>query len=244
MTALVRTELLKLLWTRATWGLLTAALLLVVGRVVLLLGGVGRVAGPAPGSAELTWAVLGCSGLGIFVIVLLGVLSMTRELHSGTWTSTLLVTPRRRRLVVAKVLAASVTGGAVSALLLAVAAVAGLASGDVVFSLDAPLVRFVVGAVAAGACWAWLGVGVGVLVRNQTVALLLPVAWLLVVETLLASFGLRQLLPWTPGGATRAISGEQFPGGLPVGAALSLLVGYATALTVAGAHRLVRADVS
>ena len=244
MTALVRTELLKLLWTRATWGFLTAALLLVVGRVVLLLGGVGRVGGPAPGSAELTLAVLGCSGLGIFMIVLLGVVSVTREFHSGTWTSTLLVTPDRRRLIVAKVLAASVTGGAVSALLLAVAAVAGLASGDVVFNLDASLVRFVVGALAAGACWAWLGVGVGVLVRNQTVALLLPVAWLLIAETLLASFGLRELLPWTPGGATRAVSGEDFPGGLPVWAALSLLVGYATALTVAGARRLVRADIS
>src|SRR5215218_3531900 len=126
MSALVRTELLKVLWTRGTWGFLTAAVLLVLGRVVLLLRGVGSVGGPAPGSAELTLAVLGCSGLGIFVIVLLGVVSVTREFYNGTWTSTLLVTPDRRRLIVAKVLAASVTGGAVSALLLAVAAVAGL----------------------------------------------------------------------------------------------------------------------
>jgi len=243
MTALVRTELLKLLWTRATWGFLTAALLLVGGRVLLLLDGVGQVGGPARGSTELALAVLGCSGLGIFVIVSLGVVSVTREFHSSTWTATLLVTPGRRRLVVAKVLAASVVGAGLSALLLAVAAVAGLASGDVVFRLEPSIVRFVVGAVAAGACWAWLGVGVGVLVQNQTVALLLPVAWLLVVETLLASYGLRALLPWTPGGATRAVAGEEFPGGLPVWAALSLLVGYATALTMAGARRLLRADV-
>jgi ABC-type transport system involved in multi-copper enzyme maturation permease subunit len=244
VSALVRTELLKLLWTRGTWGFLTAALLLVLGRVVLALGGVGRVGGPAPGSAELTLAVLGCSGLGIFVIVLLGVVSVTREFHSGTWTSTLLTTPDRRRLVVAKVLASSTVGAGMSALLLVLAAVVGLASGVVVFHVDAPLVRFVVGAVISGACWAWIGVGVGVLVRNQTVALLLPVAWLLVVETLLVSYGLRELLPWTPGGATRTVSGEPLPGALPVWAAVSLLVGYAATLTVSGARRLVRADVS
>ncbi len=244
MTALVRAELLKLLWTRATWGFLAAALLLVVGRVVLLLGGVGQVGGPAAGSAELSLAVLGCSGLGIFVIVLLGVVTVTRELHSRTWTSTLLVTPDRRRMVVAKVLAASISGVLVSALLLAVAAVVGLISDDVVLDLDAAVVRFAAGALATSACWAWLGVGVGVLVRHQTVALLLPLAWLLVVETLLGSYGLRELVPWTPGGATRAVSGEQFPGALPAWAALPLLVGYAAALTIAGARRLVRADVS
>jgi hypothetical protein len=198
MSALVRTELLKLLWTRATWGFLAAALLLVVGRVLLLLEGVGRVGGPAPESVELTLAVLGCSGLGIFVIVLLGV----------------------------------------------VAAVVGLTSGVVVFDAEASLIRFVIGAVISGACWAWIGVGVGVLVQNQTVALLLPLVWLLVVETLLVSFGLRDLLPWTPGGATQTIAGESLPGALPVWAAVSLLAGYAATLTVGGARRVVRADVS
>jgi ABC-type transport system involved in multi-copper enzyme maturation permease subunit len=244
MSALVRTELLKLLWTRATWGFLAAALLLVVGRVLLLLEGVGRVGGPAPESVELTLAVLGCSGLGIFVIVLLGVVTVTREFDSRTWTSTLLTTPDRRRLVVAKVLAASTVGAAVAALLMVVAAVVGLTSGVVVFDAEASLIRFVIGAVISGACWAWIGVGVGVLVQNQTVALLLPLVWLLVVETLLVSFGLRDLLPWTPGGATQTIAGESLPGALPAWAAVSLLAGYAATLTVGGARRVVRADVS
>ena len=48
MTALVRTELLKLYWTRATWGFVAAAVLLVLVRVELLLAGVGQAGGPAP----------------------------------------------------------------------------------------------------------------------------------------------------------------------------------------------------
>ena len=105
------------------------------------------------------------------------------------------------------------------------------------------MVRFVVGGLLAAACWAWLGLAVGLLVRHQAAALLLPLLWLLVVETLLSSYGLRVLLPWTPGGATRAMSGDQFAGALPVWAAALVLVGYAAALTAAGTHRLVRSDV-
>ncbi|HET9871317.1 MAG TPA: ABC transporter permease [Propionibacteriaceae bacterium] len=243
MTALVRTELLKLYWTRATWGLVGAAVLLVLVRVELLLAGVGQVGAPAPGSRQLTLDVLGSSGLGVFVITLLGVVTATREFRSATWTSTLLITPHRRRLVLAKVVAASVAGAALAALLFLIVAVAGVASGDVTLTAEAPLLRLVAGGLLAAACWAWLGLAVGLLVRHQAAALLLPLLWLLVVETLLSSYGLRVLLPWTPGGATRAMSGDQFAGALPVWAAALVLVGYAAALTAAGTRRLVRSDV-
>lgn len=167
MTALVRTELLKLAWTRATWGLVVAAVVLVLVRVELLLAGVGQVGGPAPHSSQLTLDVLGTSGLGIFVITVLGVVTATREFHHATWTSTLLATPSRHRLVLAKVVAAALTGAAVAALLFLVVAVAGVASGDITFTVDAPLVRLLAGGLLSAACWAWLGLGVGLLVRHH-----------------------------------------------------------------------------
>ena len=43
MIALVRTELLKLYWTRATWGFLAAAVVLVVIRVEMVLSSLGKV---------------------------------------------------------------------------------------------------------------------------------------------------------------------------------------------------------
>ena len=48
MTALVRTELLKLYWTRATWGFLAAAVVLAVVRVEMVLASVGRVGRARP----------------------------------------------------------------------------------------------------------------------------------------------------------------------------------------------------
>ena len=46
MIALIRTELLKLLWTRATWGLLAAAVVLAVVRVEMVLSNVGKADAP------------------------------------------------------------------------------------------------------------------------------------------------------------------------------------------------------
>jgi ABC-2 type transport system permease protein len=244
MTTLIRTELLKLYWTRATWVFLVVAVLLVLVRLELLLAGLGRVGAPTPGSSELTLAVLGTSGVGIFVITLLGVVSVTREFHSATWTSTLLASPDRTRVVVAKVVAAALTGVAVAALLLLVAVVRGMAAGAVHLTPDGALVRALPGGLLTAAWWAWLGVAVGLLVRNQTAALILPLGWMLVVETLLPAYGLDVLVPWTPGGATRAISGDIAAGLLPVWGAALVLLGYGTALTLLGARRLVRSDVS
>ena len=244
MIALVRTELLKLYWTRATWVFLGAAVLLVLVRLELLLAGLGRVGAPAPGSVELTLAVLGTSGVGIFVITLLGVVTVTREFHSATWTSTLLVTPDRTQVVLAKLVAAALTGTAVAVLLLLVAAVRGLAAGVVRLSLDGALLRALPGGLLAAAWWAGFGVAVGLVVRHQAAALVLPLAWMLVVETLLPAYGLDAVVPWTPGGATRAISGDTTAGMLPVWVAALLLLGYGSVLTVLGTRRLARSDIS
>jgi ABC-2 type transport system permease protein len=243
MIALVRTELLKLCWTRATWVFLVTAVLLVVVRLELLLAGLGRVGAPERGSAELTLAVLGTSGVGIFVITLLGVVTVTREFHSATWTSTLLITPERTRVAIAKLVTAALTGMAVAVLLLLVAATRGLAAGAVHLSLDGALLRALLGELLTAAWWAWFGAALGLVVRNQAAALVLPLAWLLVVETLLPAYGLDTVVPWTPGGATRAIAGDPTPGMLPVWVAGLVLVGYGAALTAVGTRRLVRSDV-
>jgi ABC-2 type transport system permease protein len=244
MIALVRTELLKLYWTRATWVFLLAAVLLVLVRLELLLAGLGRVGAPARGSTELTLAVLGTSGVGIFVITLLGVVTVTREFQNATWTSTLLASPNRTRVVVAKVVAGGLTGTAVAALLLLVTVVRGMAAGALHLTLDAALLRTIPGGLVTAAWWAWLGVAVGLVVRNQTAALVVPLVWMLVVETLLPAYGLQALVRWTPGGATRALAGDPAAGLLPVWAAALLLLGYATVLTVVGTRGLVRSDVS
>jgi ABC-2 type transport system permease protein len=243
MIALIRTELLKLLWTRATWGFVAAAVVLVVVRAEMVLSNVGKSDAPARGSRQLTLDVLGASGVGVLVIVLLGVVLVTREFHHATWTSTLLETPSRPRVLGAKFVTAALVGAIGAAFLLAVAAGLGLASGNVRLFVDARQVQLVAGVLVATAWWAWLGAAIGTVIRSQTIALLIPPVWMLVIESLLPSYGLDAVLPWTPNGLTAALGGADFAGALPVWAAGLTLLGYGLVLSFAGVRRAVRTDV-
>jgi ABC-2 type transport system permease protein len=243
MTALVRAELLKLCLTRATWAFVAAAVAIAVLRVGLILAGVGTIGSAGSGSADLTLAVLGASGSGVLVIALLGVLIVTREFHSATWTSTLLVTPDRARVMVAKFVAAGLTGIVVGVLLLATGACLGVASGEVRLTMSTALLQMVAGGLAYAACWGWFGAAIGALIRNQTVALVVPPVWML-VETLLPSYGLHPLVPFTLNGVSSALAGGDLAGALPAWGAALVLLGYGLALSVAAVRRTEHSDVS
>ena len=243
MTALVRAELLKLCWTRATWALVAAAVLLAVLRVGLVLAGVGTIGSAGRGSVDLTLAVLGASGSGVLVIALLGVVVVTREFHSATWTSTLLVTPDRGRVLAAKFLAAGLAGVLVGVLLFAIGAGLGVIFGGVRLTMSTALLQMVVGGLVYAACWGWFGAAVGALIRNQTVALLVPPVWML-IETLLPSYGAHRLVPFTPAGISSALAGGDLAGALPAWSAALVLLGYGFALSVAAVRRTEHSDVS
>ena len=243
MTALVRAELLKLYWTRATWALVAAAVLIAALRVGLILAGVGTIGSANRGSADLALALLGASGSGVLVIALLGVLVVTREFHSATWTSTLLVTPSRVRVVTAKFLAAGLIGVVVGLLLFAVAACLGVVFGDVRLTMSSALLQMVAGGLVYAACWGWFGAAIGALVRNQTVALLVPPVWML-VETFLPSYGLHRVIAFTPGGISSALAGADLAGALPAWVAALVLLGYGLAMSVAAVRRTEQSDVS
>src|SRR6266542_2392944 len=104
---------------------------------------------------------------------------------------------------------------------------------------------FVLGAGAAGALWAAIGVGVGALVRHQVPTMIGICAWLLFVEGLLAGdlVGLGEVGRYLPGAAAAAISGQE-PGTLLAPAAgLVLLALYAAVAALAGWFATSRRDV-
>jgi hypothetical protein len=182
--------------------------------------------------------------LGTLLLPLLGVLAVTSELRHGTLTPTLLVAPRRRRVVVAKMAACALTGAAVALAAESFAAAVGLASGTLSGAPGRPVLLAVAGGVALGAFWGWIGVSVGLLVRHQLPALAVPLLWLLVVETLVTSYGLDAVRWWLPGGAGAGLAGADAPGVLPAWLAGLVLTGYALALAVPGIRRLARADIT
>lgn len=244
MTALIRSELLRLRTTRATWGLLAAALVLTLGREAMVLAGIGGIDAPARGSAEMRDALLGSTGLGLLAVLLLGVVVATSEFHHATVTSTFLATPRRWRVLAAKAAACALVAPPVAVLLLVVAWITGVLAGAVDTTVVTQMWSSAATSMVIAACWALLGFGVGVAIRNLTVAVIVPLVWFLVIETLVPAYGLSRLLPWLPGGATTAAGGGHFPGALPAWAAFLVLVAYVLALVVPGARAIARRDIT
>jgi ABC-2 type transport system permease protein len=158
-------------------------------------------------------------------------------------TSTFLVTPRRWRVLAAKAAACALTGPLVVVVLLATMWTVGVLADAIDPRVDAGLLAITGPSMLIAACWALLGVGVGAVVRNQTLAVLAPLVWFLLIEMLIPAFGLDRLVPWLPGGATLALAGGRLAGGLPAWAALGVLVGYGLALLVPGGRGIARRDI-
>ncbi|HEU4347875.1 MAG TPA: hypothetical protein VFR35_08810 [Actinoplanes sp.] len=244
MTALIRTELLRLRTTRSTWVLLAFGLILTIGWAAAVLANVGGMGAAVPGSVELRADLLAASGVGLFPVLLLGVVAVTGEFHHRTVTPTFLVTPRRWRVLAAKAAACALAGPLVVIVLLAAPWTLGVLTGAVDPAVDSTLMAVIGRSVLIAACWALLGVAVGAAIRNQTVAVAVPLVWFLLVETLVPAYGLSELVPWLPGGATAALAGAQVPGALPGWAALLVLVAYVLALLVPGARAIARRDIT
>jgi ABC-2 type transport system permease protein len=244
MTALIRSELLRLRTTRSTWCGLAAALVLTLGWEAAVLAGVGLIDAPARGTAEMRNALLGSAGLGMFPVLLLGVVAVTSEFHHATVTSTFLVTPRRWRVLAAKAAACALAAPLVAVVLVAAAWTTGVLTGAIGAAFGTEMAIALARSMVGAACWALLGVAVGTAVRNQTVAVIVPLVWFLAIENLIPSYGLSWLLPWLPGGASAAIGGARFAGALPVWAALLVLMAYVLAFFVPGARAIARRDIT
>lgn len=250
MTAQLRAELLKQRTTRTSLGLFSALLGLVLLAVVL--HGFGLPADQIDSETDQLMLVFGWGEkLGVVFAGLLGAMSITSEIRHGTIRPTFLVTPRRGRVVAAKVLASVFVGAgfglAATALAVGVGSTA-LGIRGIPNDLDAgDFALFVAGGVSAAALWAAIGVGLGAILRNQVPTLIGICAWLLFVEELLLGDligAAGDIGQFAPGAAAAAISGQDPDRLLAPAVGLALLAVYATATTLAGAIATDRRDVA
>ena len=247
MKNLIHAELLKLRTTRMIYGLAAAALVLVPLAAVSAIANAGKGGVPVLTSAEGIRNVMSSSASGGISILIIGILIMAGEFRHNTATSTFLVSPNRGRVVAAKLAASALVGAGLalisSALTLAVA-MPWLATKHIhvdIFSRNVGLV--LLGAVAAMAIYGAIGVAVGSLIRNQMAAVIIALAWVLVVESLLVGFA-HEILRWTPGGALSALTGSTTGGLLPMWGGAALLVAYGLAFAAAGTRFTMRRDVA
>jgi ABC-type transport system involved in multi-copper enzyme maturation permease subunit len=246
MKNLIHAELLKLRTTRMIYGLALAALALVPLSVIGAITAAGRSGGgPALSTGEGIRHVMSAGSSGALTVLIIGILIMAGEFRHGTVTSTFLVSPKRGRVVGAKIVAAGLVGTVIalaSAALTLAISVPWLASKHIHLQILSHNVGMVLlGGIAATTIYAAVGVGVGSLIRNQMAAVVVALAWVLVVEALLVGF-VPEIGRWTPGGAAAAL--QSVGGGLlPMWAGALLFTGYGLLFAAGGTRFIMRRDV-
>jgi ABC-2 type transport system permease protein len=249
MTRLVHSELLKLRTTRTARVLLTLAAAGTAALIAIVLLLAGQPGQPALGPDALRQLVLVPAQPLTLAALVLGVLGMAGEFRHGTATSTFLVTPRRGRVVAAKLAAAAVTGLAMSLASSAAVLAVGLpwlrAKGIEVAVADPGVAARVAGLAAAVALYAVLGTGLGALLRNQVAAVVVGLLWWSqgverVLTGILHQPGLER---WLPMGAASALTAPG-DGTLPMWAGALVFAAYGLGLALLGGRLVARRDLT
>jgi ABC-2 type transport system permease protein len=243
MLAQLKAELLKIRSTRTTAGLVLGMVALIV--LFSLLTGLLTKA-PQLVTTEDQRELLNVGSFSGIFAALAGIMLVTSEYRYGTIRPTFLFTPRRSRVLAAKVAAGVLAGAAFG---IAGAALgfgigyACLAGRGIDFALDGgQAALLLLGTVAGAALWCGIGVGVGAIVRNQVGAIIGTLAWGFIAENLLFALvpDLGRLGPNHAQAAFTGITTEHLltaaPGGL-------VLVAWAGALALAGIAVAARRDV-
>jgi ABC-2 type transport system permease protein len=240
---LLAAEWLKLRTTRLLHGMVPAA-------VALSCAAVAGVVLPADAaqleSTEGIRRALSVTGAGALFVLVLGILVSAGEYRHGTIGDTFLTTPRRHRVIAAKLAVAAGLGAGVGGLIAAASlgiAVLLYRSRGASFPFgDAEVWLTLAGTLAYATLFAVLGVAVGALVRNQVSAVGGALVWFAVVEHTLVNLA-PSVGRWLPAGAGQAIVRTPLDGLLSPLAGTAVLVLYAAVIAAAGIRLEATRDV-
>jgi ABC-type transport system involved in multi-copper enzyme maturation permease subunit len=239
-----RAELLKIRSTRTTVGIVLGMIALVL--LFSLLSGLVTKA-PSLVSAEDQRGLLSVGSLAGVFSALAGIMLVTSEYRFGTIRPTFLFTPRRSRVVAAKLAAGLLAGilfGVVGEGLGFGIGYASLAGRGIAYALNGgETTLLLLGTLAGVALWGTLGVGVGMIVRNQVGAIIGLLAWGFVAENLLFAF-VPSVGRFAPVHAQDALIGLTTDHLLPAAAGGVVLVAWTIAFALAAIVLAARRDVA
>ena len=237
----LRSEALKAATMPATYGLLAAIIVMTAINTALSLSDPHA----SLAVAETARHAMAAGRDFAFLFVALGAVGAAGEFRHGTAIPTFLATPVRHRVVAAKI-ATYLALGLLVALLAAVLQLAivlpwAAANGHPLSPWSVDVFEPLAGGIVAGASYAALGVGVGLLVRNQLVALIVALGWFTVAEATLAI-----LLPgvsrFLPGGAFSGVDTDGLEL-LPLYTAVPLIAAWVIGVGVLAARTTLRRDI-
>jgi hypothetical protein len=192
---------------------LTALIILLVP-FTLPATGTGKTFAAPTTPNELRW-LLGAGYLGgLYVAPILGVLCITTEYRHKVLTTSLLITPRREQVLLAKAVACVLWGFLMCLASFVVVAAMGIpwlvAEGGSVSALLHQTGAVVPTLFLAFALLSLYGLGIGILLRNQIAAVLITLGFTVIIEQILVALFqhlLHTSLNWLPSEATRALVG-------------------------------------
>ena len=169
-----------------------------------------------------------------------------------TITSTFLATPKRPRVLIAKGITYALLGAALGLIAFitsfAVTLIALMSDEHAPVDIVTAL-QILGGVVLAFAIYAFVGVSVGALIRNQVAAIVGALVWVLIVEALLTVF-VDWIGKWLPGGAldavlqTTNVTGRGGEDILPTAIGVVVLLGYAVLFGLLASLTTLRRDIT
>ncbi len=250
----------KLPWVLALVAVVFASVQ--AGTLVLLASGLISDAAGVPVGEEMLMepeylgTLLAQVGTASTFVLLIGIVAMTGEYRHMTITSTYLASPRRSRVLVAKMIAYGAIGAVVA--LVGTAAVTATTAVALLPFDHAPITVSMVGSVLLGAViglvlYALLGVSVGALIPNQVAAIVTALVWTLLIEAVL-SLLFPAAAKWLPGGALNSAMDvglrAEFTGAfteadsLPAWGGMLVLLAYAAVFGAVASRTTLRRDIT
>ena len=237
MTRLINGELIKVRTTRTALGFGAASVLLVLALVLI-----SFLAGD-PTNVDDKRDALNVGGVLSVPLLIFGIVGATGEYRHRTIAPAVLIAPGRARLTVARLIAYMLTGLLFGAVMVVVALVVGLPlAGDGEDLATSDILTIAGGGLLVSVLTVALGVGVGVLVRNQVAGVVGALIWLFILSPVLGLID-DDLPDYTTLPAAGVVGGSSDTDGLAYGTAVVVLVAWAVVFFAAGLLLERRRDV-